>query len=233
MWSEVCKNTIEQHICSSLQSSVELDEQQETRHTASGENGTTSSCHRTPPLYSGSEGTATSNQEQSDDAAVIMRVASQVAEEQLLAEHASQNIWQLQLRDLRRVCEECIPWPDTRLPEQHNTKSLQWYQYYLLLTTIHYITPRACTDTSTTHYHTLHSTAPRTYSDTRINYYLSAYYDRYTTCILHNTVQYRLLLMSCCTVHVNNNRFLHLVSWWCVTCHVMMSCYTVHSTHRK
>lgn len=47
-----------------------------------------------------------------DSQSLLMGIVSQIAAEP--AADYMQDIWQLQLRDLRKACLECIRWPETK-----------------------------------------------------------------------------------------------------------------------
>lgn len=47
-----------------------------------------------------------------DSQSLLMEVVSQIAAEP--GADYMQDIWQLQLRDLRKACLECIPWPQPK-----------------------------------------------------------------------------------------------------------------------
>lgn len=50
--------------------------------------------------------------EEKDSQSLLMGIVSQIAAEPT-ADYM-QDIWQLQLRDLRKACLECIRWPETK-----------------------------------------------------------------------------------------------------------------------
>ena len=80
------------------------------------------------------EGEGEGDVEEEDSQSLLMGIVSQISSEPV-ADY-TKDIWQLQLRDLRKACLECIRWPETkqapRVESQTSTESI-WIVYFIIL----------------------------------------------------------------------------------------------------